>query len=115
MKTFFIDLDSLSSDVFRDLLGFILTVGLNFRKIELVKDNSTSRTLVVETASRAEEKALNEFLTRNEVEKPISILANNKATVGLKTIGVLKQLGKNATAEMYYLDKSTGKRFIITK
>lgn len=116
MKTFLIDLDSLSPEVFRELLGFILTVGLNFRKIDLVRDNvTTSRSLVVETATKAEEKGLNDFLAKNEVEKPISILNNNKATVGIKVLGTFKQLGKNATAELYYQDKSTGKRFVITK
>lgn len=115
MKTFLIDLDSLSPEVFRELLGFILTVGLNFRKIDLIRDNVTSRTLVVETATKAEEKGLSDFLDKREVEKPISILSNNKATVGIKVLGTFKQLGKNATAELYYQDKSTGKRFIITK
>jgi hypothetical protein len=36
MKTFFIDLDSLSHDTFKNLIGFVLTVGLKFRKIDLI-------------------------------------------------------------------------------
>lgn len=113
MKTFFIDLDSLSPENNRDLLGFILTVGLKFKKIELIKNNVANKTLVVETETLAESKALSEFFTKRELSAPITVLANNKATIGLKSIGKLKQLGDKAMAQAYYLDKTTGKRLII--
>lgn len=115
MKTFFIDLDSLSSEVFKELLGFTLTVGLKFRKIDLIKDDKTSRVLVIEVETKAEDKALNDFLNKNDIENPITISKTNKASINSKEIGILKQLGKNAIRETYYQDKSTGKRFIITK
>jgi hypothetical protein len=115
MKTFFIDLDSVSSEAFREVLGYVLTVGFKFRKIDLVKDSLTSRVLVVETETRTEEKAFKEFLKKNEIVEPIAVLNNRKAVVGLKTIGNFKQLEKNETANIFYLDKTNGKRFIITK
>ena len=68
MKTFFIDLDSLSPEKFKQLIGFILTTGLSFRKIDLVKSEKVNSTLVVETETRAEERSFNEFLKRNEIE-----------------------------------------------
>ena len=113
MKTFFIDLDGMSLEDSRDLLGFIITVGLKFRKIELVRNEVSSKALAVETETLTESKALNEFFDKRLLEKPITILSNNKAIVGLKTIGKLKLLGENANAPAYYLDKTTGKRLVI--
>jgi hypothetical protein len=115
MKTFFIDLDSISSESFREVLGYVLTVGFKFRKIDLIKDSITSRILVVETETRTEEKSFKDFLKKNEIVEPITVLNNRKALVGLKTIGNLKQLEKNETAGVFYLDKTSGKRFVITK
>ena len=115
MKTYFIDLDSLSSEIFKELLGFTLTVGLKFRKIDLIKDDKASRVLVLEIETKAEEKALNEFFKQREVDRPITVLSNNKATIGLKTIGTFKQLGKDAISEAFYLDKTTGKKFVIVR
>lgn len=115
MKTFLIDTDSLSPQIFRELLGFVLQSGLNFRKIDLVKDKVIGGTLVVETSNKNEEKSLNEFLELSDIEKPISILSNNKATVGIKVLGTFKQLGKDNKEKFYYQDRSTGKCFIITK
>lgn len=113
MKTFFIDLDSLSPETFKSLMGFVLVVGFKFRKIDLVRGEKTSSTLVVETETRGEEKGFNDFLKKNEIESPITILSNNNATIGLKVIGKLKQLPSEKTSSAFYLDKSTGKRFVI--
>lgn len=113
MKTFFIDLESLSQENNRDLLGFVLTVGLNFRKIELVKEGVNTKVLAVETETLAESKALSDFFSKRELAAPVTILVNNKATIGLKSIGKLKQLGDKATAQAYYLDKTTGRRLVI--
>jgi hypothetical protein len=115
MKTFFIDLDILSSEIFRELLGFTLTVGLNFRKIDFVKDDKSSRVLVIEVETKAEEKALDEFLKLKDIDKPITVLSDNKATIGTKTIGTFKILGSGALAEAFYLDKTTGKKFVIVR
>lgn len=113
MKTFFIDLESLSQGDNRELLGFVLTIGLKFKKIELVKDGVNTKVLAVETETLAESKALSEFFSKRELAAPITVLTNNKATIGLKNIGKLKQLGDKATAQAYYLDKTTGKRLVI--
>jgi len=113
MKTFIINLDEISSEKFREVIGFILRVGLNFRKIDLVKDEKTLSNLVVEVETKAEEKSFSDFLKKNDISKPITILSNNNATIGLKVIGKFKQLGDNAKANVYYQDKSTGRKFVI--
>jgi hypothetical protein len=114
MKTFFIDLDNLSSENFREVIGFILTVGLNFRKIDLIKDEKTSRVLVIECQTRAEERAFKLFLDKHNVLEPVIIDNLNKATIGFKRLGTIKQVGSRQVSS-FYLDKSSGKRFIIEK
>lgn len=113
MKTFFIDYDGLSQENRRDLLGYVLTNGLNYRKIDFIKADETTKALVVETQTSDEIKALEAFLNEREVPKQITVLSSNKATIGTKTIGKLKILGESATAQAYYKDNTTGKRFVI--
>lgn len=113
MKTFFIDLETLSQENNKTLLGYVLTQGLKFRKIDLVKNDISSKVLVVETETIAESKAFSEFLAKNEIPVPITILPNNKAVIGLKSIGKLKLLGENAKSNAYYLDKTTNKKLVI--
>jgi hypothetical protein len=113
MKTFFIELDGMTLDNNRDLLGFILTVGLKFRKIESIGEFLIAKTLVVETETLTESRALNEFFTKRGMISPIIISAQNKATKSGKTIGNLKLLGDKANASSYYLDKTTGKKLVI--
>lgn len=113
MKTAIINLDDLTPEVFKELMGFVLTIGLNFRKLDQKKESGTGRCLFVELETKAEEKALKEFLTKNEIPLPITILPNNKAVIGLKSIGKLKLLGENAKSNAYYLDKTTNKRLVI--
>lgn len=113
MKTFIINLDEISSEKFREVIGFILVVGLNFRKVDLVKDDKTISSLIVEVETKAEEKSFSDFLNKNDISTPITILSNNNATIGLKVIGKFKQLGENAKSSTYYQDKSTGRKFVI--
>jgi hypothetical protein len=114
MKTFFVDLDTLSSETFREVIGFILTVGLNFRKIDLIKLDKAYRVLVIECASKAEERGLKSFLEKHKVSEPIVIDGTNKANLGFKRLGALKQVGTRQVSD-YYLDKTTGKKFIIER
>jgi hypothetical protein len=113
MSTFIINLDELSSEKFREIIGFILRVGLNFRKIDLVKDDKTSSSLIVEVETKTEEKSFSDFLNKNDVHNPMNILSDNNVTIGLKVIGKFKQLGENAKSSTYYQDKSTGRKFVI--
>jgi hypothetical protein len=113
MKTFIINLDELSPERFKEVIGFILSVGLNFRKLELVKDDKAVSSLIVEVETKTEEKSFSDFLKKNDVSTPMTILSNNNVTIGLKVIGKFKQLGENAKSNAYYHDKSTGRKFVI--
>jgi hypothetical protein len=115
MRTFIVDLDTLSSENFRNLIGFTLRVGLNFRKIDSIDKDKTSQLMLIETSTKAEEKALSDLFDRLEIEKPRTILPNNKVTHGLKVLGTFKQLAKESNRDVFYLDKSTGKKFVIEK
>lgn len=113
MKTFFIDYESLTVEQRRDILGYILTNGLNHRKIDFIKADDINKALVVEAQSGDELKAFEAFLNANDIPKQITISANNKATIGTKVLGKLKLLGENVIAQKYYKDNTTGKRFVI--
>lgn len=112
MKTFLIELDNISPEVFKELMGFILTVGLNFRKIDKMESSGTGKTLFVELATKSEEKALNEFLDKQGIPKPIVIGNANKAILDGKKIGTFSAVN-DVSAE--YLDKSTGRKFSIVR
>ena len=112
MKTFLIDLDNISPEVFKELMGFILTVGLNFRKLDRKIESGLGKTLFVELATKSEEKALNEFLDKQGISKPIVIGNANKANLEGKKIGTFSAVS-DVGAE--YLDKSTGKKFSIVR
>lgn len=114
MKTFFIDLDNLASDNFKQVIGFVLTVGLNFRKIDLIKEKVSSRVLVVECESKAEEKAFKSFLDKHSVVDVVIVDNSNKAVLGTKKVGSLKQVGSREVSN-FYLDKTSGRKFIIEK
>lgn len=113
MKTFIIDLDSLSNDLFKELLGFIHTIGVSFRKVNNVVNDKVGQSLVVETSSRHEEKALKEFLVKQGISSPIVIGNANKANLEGKKLGVFCQVNSTEGLNSYYLDKNTGKKFSI--
>jgi hypothetical protein len=110
MKTYLIDLDNLNLDLSKELVGFILTVGLNFRKVDRFKDSKTGRTLVVELTTIAEDKALKDFLGRKGISSPITVKKDMLAVLSGKKIGIFKQV---LESDDYYLDSSTGKKFSI--
>jgi len=105
MKTFLIDLDGISPEVFKELIGFILTAGLNFRKLDQRIESRTGRTLFVEVETRAEEKALKEV-------SPIIIKNENKAVLDGKIIGTFCQTNRGDNC---YVDNLTGKKFTIVR
>lgn len=115
MKTFIIDLDGMSSELSRELMGFVLTIGLNFRKIDQCLSSKTGRTLLVELETRAEEKALRQFLDNNFIGQPITIGNDNKANLNGKKVGVFTQVSNTDGLSNFYLDKSTGKKFTLVK
>jgi hypothetical protein len=113
MKTLIINIDTISSDKQKDLLGFILTTGLNFRKINEVKSGVNSKVLFVETETRAEEIAFKSFLSKNDICMPVSIERGNKAILEGKNLGTFTLLTNDA--ETYFQDVSTGKKFTIVR
>jgi hypothetical protein len=111
MKTIFVDLNILP-ETKKDLLGFLLTQGYNFRKVDHINALGTSQMFVIEGGNKRDELALNAFLKKAKVS--ISLLVENSGKAGLKG----KKLGtfKEVTGEIqtsHYLDKSTGKKFCL--
>lgn len=113
MKTFIIELENVSSEKQRDLIGFILTVGLNFRKINQVKGDKTSKVLFLEVESRSEEIALKSFLKQSEISSAITIEKSGKVISNGKLSG--KFLPVISEVSEYFLDDSTGKKFNIVR
>ena len=86
---------------------------MNFRKIDLVTQNKTSQTLVIETSTKGEETALKAFLDKESIAIPITIGNANKANLGTKKLGTFSQVEDVSGLNSYYLDKSTGKKFTL--
>jgi hypothetical protein len=110
MKTIFIDLNILP-ETSKDLLGFVLSQGYNFRKIEQVIGEKAFPVLVVEAGNKSEEKALNAFLKQAKVSINLMVENDNKAGLKGKKLGVL--LETKEILPSYYRDKSTGKKFYV--
>jgi hypothetical protein len=110
MNTHVIDLDGISPEVFKELMGMVLTIGLNFRKLDKKSESGTGRALFVETLSKAEEKALNDFISSNGLNSPIVISENKDALKDDKKLGVF---GLDESDLAMFVDKTTGKRFSI--
>ena len=113
MKTFIIDLDGIDSSIFKELMGFVLTIGLNFRKLDKKAESGTSRTLFVETETKKEVEKLEKFLKESGFCSFSIVHDDMKATQNDKTIGIFSQL--HGDSKEYYLDNSTGKRFSIVR
>jgi len=114
MKTFLIDLDGMNQDTFKELMGFVLVIGLNFRKLDQRVENRTGRTLFVEVNGKAEEVTLKEFLKKSGIGDPIVIGNANKAVLNGKSIGVFCSINSPGL-ESYYFDSKTGKKFAIVR
>ena len=113
MKTYLIDLDGISPETFQGIMGFILVIGLNFRKLDQRTESGTGRTLFVELNTKSEETALKTFLDKQGVSVPVIIGNANKASLGGKKLGVFSLVENPAGA--YYQDKTTGKKFAIVR
>lgn len=90
MKTYLIDLTDLNNDQCKELLGFALTVGLNFRK---VSNKEQGKTLFLEVESIREETSLKKLLTQLSIQDNTFI--NNKDNSVLKNfkrIGFFKKV-----------------------
>jgi hypothetical protein len=113
MKTYLIDLDGINPETFQGLMGFVLVIGLNFRKLDQKTESGTGRTLFVEIATKSEEKALKEFLDKQGVPMPIIIGNANKANLEGKKLGVFSAVTNPIGT--YYQDNKTGKKFAIVR
>lgn len=113
MKTYLIDLDGINPETFKELVGFILTAGLNFRKLDQKTESGTGRTLFIELATKGEETALKAFLERQGIALPIVIGNANKASLDGKKLGIFSVV--NDPAGTYYHDRTTGKKFSIVR
>ena len=112
MKAFIIDINGLSNDSSKELMGFVLTIGLNFRKI----DNSLSgRVLIIELSSKVEENALKQFLANNNIRQKVTIGNENRAIIDGKRAGVFTLVKSTDGLSEFYSDNSTGKKFTIVK
>ena len=112
MRTFLINLDIVNEELQKEILGFILTKGIKFKKLDKVNDKQVKKALFLEPENKTEESNLKEFMKKNDIVS-LTILDSAKVLDGIKTIGKLKIL--KGVSENYYLDKITGKKFIITK
>jgi hypothetical protein len=112
MKTLILDLSSLEKEITRELLGFTLTLGLNFRKINKIENEQLKDVLFIELLTAREEKTIKEFLTENRIINFLVIGKNNSVKDNGKTLGVFRSTQKTNNV---FLDKSTGKKFEIVK
>lgn len=112
MSTFILDLSKLDQQVIKEILGFSLTVGLNFKKLNLVDLEITKDVLFVETETKAEEKSLKKLLNDLNVSNDI-INANNKVVSNNKRLGVFLKTKDNT--KPFFVDKTTGNTFKIVK
>jgi hypothetical protein len=113
MKTYLIDLDGINPEIFKNLMGFVLTVGLNFRKIDQKTESGTGKTLFVELSTKSEETALKAFLEKLGINSPIVIGDANKANLKGKKLGVFSAVSN--PEGNHYQDKTTGKKFAIVE
>jgi hypothetical protein len=113
MRTYLIDLDNLNLELCMELMGFILTVGLAFRKVNRQETGKVGKTLFVELKTISEEKALKDFLTKQGISRPIVIKNDNRAILDGKKLGTFSEV-LNPEND-FYLDNSTGKKFSIVR
>lgn len=113
MKTLVLDLTSLEKEVSRNVIGFLLTIGLNFRKVNKIEENQTKDVLFIELETTREEKALKNALLENKILNYLIIGKDNQVKSGNKKLGSFKTVSDIETN--IFLDKSTGKKFQIVR
>jgi len=110
MKTIFIDLN-ITPELRRDLVGFVLSQGYNFRQIEKVSPIESCSVLVVEAGNKAEEKALNDFLKRAKVSVSMVVENDGKAGKSGKKLGTFREA--LTPSKEFFRDRTTGKTFEV--
>jgi hypothetical protein len=113
MKTYLVDLDGIDPIAFKNLMGFVLTIGLNFRKLDQKTESGTGRTLFVEVLTKREETALKEFLEGEAIATPIIVGKENKASLNGKALGKFTLI-EEASGNCYH-DRTTGRKFAIVR
>lgn len=109
MKTYVIELENFDSDLIKELMGFILTSGVNFRKLELITPEKTKKVLFVELISKKEINVLELFFSKNNITCPLFVRNDFKAILNGKVIGIFKPIEKEMKS--YFVDN--GKKFSI--
>jgi ABC-type nitrate/sulfonate/bicarbonate transport system substrate-binding protein len=104
MKTIFIDI----AENRKELSGFLLTHGYNFRQVDFVQGSISSKVLVVEAGNKKEEKALKAFIQAAKASVCLVVEKSGKAGLKGKKLGTFQE-GKFLGG--YYLDKTTGKTY----
>lgn len=113
MKTYIIDLDAITTDIFKSLIGFVLSRGLAFRKIDIISSGKVGQSIVIELANKAEETLLKQFLGELGIASPIVIDNAGKAKLDGKNIGLFSQVRDINGLASFYLDRTSGKKFAI--
>jgi len=112
--TFLVNLDEITMDTCKELIGFILTIGLNFRKIDRRLDDKTEKILFIETETEKEKNALSDFLYNLEMSEITKIDNENKVFLNEARIGIFKRM-ENEIKGDHFVDLSTNKKFKIIK
>ena len=112
MNTFIIEIDKVDGEAARSLIGFFLSTGLNFRKLNRIKESSLGKCLFVEVENKTE-KAIVENLLKNNHINNFSIIDNHDFSVNCNSekIGTFKIVNTDYMFE----DSSSGKKFSIVK
>ena len=109
VKTYLIEAENQDQQI----NSFLLTNGLNFRKVNFFVNEASNFVFFVEVSNQEDEKLLVNFVKNNDLKKPKTILSNNKVMSGLKVLGTFKKLDEKAKRTEYFLDKSTNNKFVI--
>jgi hypothetical protein len=112
MKTIFIDLNIIP-ELRRDLVGFVLSQGYNFRQIERVNADGTNSVLVIEAGNKTEEKALNAFLKKAKLSVSMVVENDGKAGKSGKKLGTFREALTPSKDKGFFKDKTTGKTFEV--
>jgi hypothetical protein len=104
MKTIFIDI----AENRKEISGFLLTNGYNFRQVDFVEGTAISKVCIVEAGNKREEAALKAFIKEAKLSVRLVVEKSGKAGLKGKKLGTFTE-GKFLGG--YYLDKTTGKTY----
>jgi hypothetical protein len=109
MKTIFIDI----ADNRKEISGFLLSNGYNFRQIDFISDDKNSKIFVVEAGNKREERALKAFILQAKASVRLVVENGNKAGLKGKKLGIFQELLTPFESSVYYLDRTTGKKYVV--